>query len=145
MDLTGASLSSTPESGGVAATLDSGTDLIVSTQALGYGLFGRGDVSSFGLQVQDGDATSALSVGLNTQFPLGGAWRIGPRLRVDRREFHADGSEQLLYAPGLRTELRGKHLSLEFEGGAEFGTRSLDVADEDTTRYYLSLGYRYDF
>ncbi len=102
-------------------------------------------MSSLGLQVQDGDATSVLSVGLNTQFPLGGAWRIGPRLRVDQREFHTDGSEQLLYAPGLRTELRGKHMSLEFEGGAEFGERSLDEANENTTRYYLSLGYRYDF
>jgi hypothetical protein len=129
----------------VPATPESGTDLIISTQALGYGLFGRGDVSSFGLQVQDGDATSVLSLGLNAQFPVGAAWRIGPRLRVDQREFHADGSEQLLYAPGLRTELRGKHMSLEFEGGAEFGSRSLGDATEDTTRYYLSLGYRYDF
>ena len=145
MDFTGASLGSTPESGGVPATPESGTDLIISTQALGYGLFGRGDVSSFGLQVQDGDATSVLSLGLNAQFPVGAAWRIGPRLRVDQREFHADGSEQLLYAPGLRTELRGKHMSLEFEGGAEFGSRSLGDATEDTTRYYLSLGYRYDF
>jgi hypothetical protein len=145
MDLTGASLGATPPSGDVPATPASGTDLIVSTQALGYGLFGRGDVSSFGLQVQDGDATSVLSIGLNTQFPLGAAWRVGPRLRVDQREFHNDGSEQLLYAPGLRTELRGKHMSLEFEGGAEFGERSLDESDENTTRYYLSLGYRYDF
>lgn len=145
MDVTGASLSSTPESGGVAATPASGTDFIVSTQALGYGLYGRGDVSSFGLQVQDGDATQALSVGLNSQFPLGRAWRIGPRFRVDQRQFHVDGSEQLLFAPGLRTELRGKHMSLEFEGGAEFATRSLDASEEHTTRYYLSLGYRYDF
>ena len=145
LDLTGMTLGGTPESGGVPATEPTGTDLIVSTQALGYGLFGRGDVSSLGLQFQDGDATSAYSLGLNAQFPVGRAWRIGPRLRVDQREFHVDGSDQLLYAPGLRTELRGKHMSLEFEGGAEFGSRSLDDATEDTTRYYLSLGYRYDF
>lgn len=145
LDLTGMSLDGTPESGGVAATEPGGTDLIVSTQALGYGLFGRGDVSSLGLQFQDGDATSAYSLGLNAQFPVGRAWRIGPRLRVDQREFHLDGSDQLLYAPSLRTELRGRHMSLEFEGGAEFGSRSLGGASEDTTRYYLSLGYRYDF
>jgi hypothetical protein len=119
--------------------------MIVSTQALGYGLFGRGDVSSLGLQFQDGDTTSAYSLGLNAQFPVGRAWRIGPRLRVDQREFHLDGSDQLIYAPSVRTELRGRHVSLEFEGGAEFGSRSLDGASEDTTRYYLSLGYRYDF
>ena len=144
-DLTGMSLDGTPESGGVAATEPSGTEMIVSTQALGYGLFGRGDVSSLGLQFQDGDTTSAYSLGLNAQFPVGRAWRIGPRLRVDQREFHLDGSDQLIYAPSLRTELRGRHVSFEFEGGAEFGSRSLDGASEDTTRYYLSLGYRYDF
>ena len=145
MDLTSMSLSATPASGGVAETPASGTDLAVSTQALGYGLFGRGDVSSLGLQYQSGDTTDAISLGLNTQFPIGQVWRLGPRLRVDQREFHADGSDQLLYAPSLRTELRWQHLSVEFEGGAEFGQRSLGSASEDTTRYYVSLGYRYDF
>jgi hypothetical protein len=145
IDFTSMALGDTPASGGVAATSGSGTDLLVSTQALGYGLFGRGDVSSLGLQVQEGDTSRTRSLGLSTQFPLGAAWRIGPRLRVDQREFSTDGSEQWLYAPGLRTEMRLKHLSLEFEGGAEFGQRSLGDASEDTRRYYLSLGYRYDF
>jgi tetratricopeptide (TPR) repeat protein len=145
MDLTSMSLSATPASGGVAETPASGTEFAVSTQALGYGLLGRGDVSSLGLQYQSGDTTDAISLGLNTQFPIGQVWRLGPRLRVDQREFHVDGSNQLLYAPSLRTELRWQHLSVEFEGGAEFGQRSLGSASEDTTRYYLSLGYRYDF
>ena len=145
MDLTGTNLGATPASGGVPETLDSGMDVIISTQALGYGLFGRGDVSSLGLQYQAGDTTDTMSLGLNAQFPLGRSWRLGPRLRVDKREFVTDGSDQMLYAPGLRTELRWEHLSLEFEGGAEFGQRSLGDASEDTTRYYLSLGYRYDF
>ena len=82
---------------------------------------------------------------MSAQVPVGRIWRLGPRLRVDRREFHADGSEQLLYAPGLRSELRWQHLSLAFEGGAEFGQRTLTDASEDTTRYFLGLGYRYDF
>lgn len=145
LDLTSMSLGATPESGGVAATPGTGPDLLISTQALGYGLFGRGDVSSLGLQVQDGESTSTVSVGLNAQFPLGSAWRVGPRLRVDQREFHTDGSTQRLYSPGLRTEFRLNRLSFEFDGGAEFGERSLGRATEDSTRYYLSLGYRYDF
>jgi hypothetical protein len=144
-DISGMSIGATRASGGVEATDASGTDLLVSTQALGYGLFGRGDVSSLGLQYQTGDLTDTRSLGLNVQFPLGQAWLIGPRLRVDQRQFHTDGSEQLLYSPGLRTELRGRHLSFEFEGGAEIGQRSLVGASEDTTRYYLTLGYRYDF
>jgi len=145
LDLSRMTLGETPGSGGVPATTGTGTDYFVSTQVVGYGLFASSDVETFGLQVQDGDTSTAVSLGLNAQFPIGEAWRIGPRLRVDRREFHNDGSQQLLYAPALRTELRGNHLVLEFEGGMEFGERTLDHASEETSRYYLSLGYRYDF
>jgi hypothetical protein len=143
-DLTGLSIGATPASGGVEATPASGTDLIASTQLLAYGLFGRGDVSSLGLQYQAGDATDTISLGLYTQQPIGDAWRLSPRLRFDQRTFHADGSTQLLYAPGLRAEMRWRRVWIEFEGGAEFGQRSLGDTNTDTTRYYFSLGYRYD-
>ena len=143
-DLSSLSISATPASGGVEATPATGTDLIFSTQALGYGLFGRGDVSSLGFQYQAGDATDTISLGLYAQLPLSRGWLITPRLRVDQRQFHLDGSTQLLYSPGLRTELRLQNLSLELEAGAEIGQRTLDDASADTTRYYFSLGYRYD-
>lgn len=145
LDLSSMTLGATPASGGVAETPGTGTDVVVSTQALGYGLFGRGDVTSLGLQFQSGDTTDTVSLGMNAQFPVGQAWRLGPRLRLDQRDYHVDGSQQWLVSPSLRTEVRWQRLSLEFEGGAEFGQRSLDAAEEQTTRYYLSLGYRYDF
>jgi len=144
MDVSGVSIGATPASGGVDATPASGTDLIVSTQTMAYGLFGRGDVSSLGLQYQTGDATDTMSLGLYTQLPLGEAWRLSPRIRIDEREFHADGSTQWLYAPGLRAEMRWRKFWLEFEGGAEIGQRTLGDSSADTTRYYFSLGYRYD-
>ncbi len=144
MDMSGVSISETPASGGVDATPDSGTDLIFSTQTMAYGLFGRGDVSSLGLQYQTGDATDTMSLGLYTQLPLGEAWRVSPRIRIDQRQFHGDGSTQLLYAPGLRAEMRWRRFWLELEGGAEIGQRTLGDSSADTTRYYFSLGYRYD-
>lgn len=145
LDLSSMTFGATPASGGVAETPGTGTDVVASTQALGYGLFGRGDVTSLGLQVQTGDTTDTVSLGVNAQFPLGQVWRLGPRLRVDQRDHHVDGSQQWLVSPSLRTELRWQRVSLEFEGGAEFSQRTLDTAEERTTRYYLSLGYRYDF
>lgn len=144
LDLSGMSISGTPASGGVEATAPSGTDYIVSSQALGYGLFGRGDVSSLGLQYQTGEATDTISLGLYTQLPVGQMWRLSPRIRFDQRQFHTDGSTQLLYAPGLRAEMRWQRFWLELEGGAEIGQRSLGDSSADTTRYYFSLGYRYD-
>ena len=144
MDLSGISISATPASGGVEGTLASGTDTIISTQALAYGLFDRGDVSSLGMQYQTGNASDTISIGLYTQQPIGQAWRISPRLRFDQRKFHADGSKQLLYAPGIRTEMHWQRLWLELEGGAEIGQRTLGDSSADATRYYFSLGYRYD-
>ena len=144
MDLSSLSISATPASGGVEATPATGTDRVVSTQALGYGLFGRGDVSSLGFQYQTGESTDTISLGLYTQLPVGQAWLVTPRLRIDQRQFHMDGSTQLLFSPALRTELRLQHLSFELEAGAEIAQRTLEDASADTTRYYFSLGYRYD-
>jgi hypothetical protein len=143
-DVSGISLSATPASGGVEATPASGTDLVVSTQTMGYGLFSQGDVWSLGLQYQTGEATDTASLGLSTQLPLGEAWRLTPRIRVDQRQFHDDGSTQLLYSPGLRAEMRWRRLWLDIEGGVEIGQRTLGDSSADTTRYYFSLGYRYD-
>ena len=145
LDASAMTLGSTPESGGVPATPSSGTDTAVSTQVLGYGLFGRGDVTSLGLQYQTGESAQLLSLGVGTQLPIGDRWRVGPRLRLDQRKLDIDRSTSLTYSPALRAEMRGKHLTFEVEGGAEIGSRDMGTISEDATRYYFSLGYRYDF
>ncbi len=145
LDASTMTLGSTRESGGVPATPSSGTDTAISTQALGYGLFGRGDVTSLGLQYQTGENAQMLSLGVGTQLPIGERWRVGPRLRLDQRKLDVDRSTSLTYSPALRAEMRGKHLTFEVEGGAEIGSRDMGTISEDATRYYFSLGYRYDF
>jgi hypothetical protein len=144
-DVASMTVGSTPASGGVAATPASGTDLSFATQLLGFGLFGHGDVSTLGFQYLNGTNQQTLSLGLSSQFPIGERWRLQPRLRVDQRKFSADNSTQLTYLPTLRTELRVKRFTMELEGGAEIGSRDLGQTTQDTTRYYFSLGYRYDF
>jgi hypothetical protein len=129
----------------VAATPATGSDTALSTQLLGYGLFGRGDVSSIGLQFQTGESQDMVSLGLGSQLPIGERWRVGPRLRIDQRQLKTDGSDSLSYTPAIRAEMRNKHVTIELEGGAELGSRDLGGATEDSTRYYFSLGYRYDF
>jgi hypothetical protein len=145
LDASTMTLGSTRQSGGVPATPSSGTDTAVSTQALGYGLFGRGDVTSLGLQYQTGESAQVLSLGVGTQLPIGERWRVGPRLRLDQRKLEIDRSTSLTYSPALRAEMRGKHLTFEVEGGAEIGSRDMDTISENASRYYFSLGYRYDF
>lgn len=145
LDASRMSFGATPASGGVAATIEPGADTAVSTQLLGYGLLGRGDVTSLGFQYQTGEEQRMLSLGLGAQLPLGARWRLGPRLRVDRRELESDASTTLTWAPAMRAELRGRRTTVEIEGGAELGSRDFGAATEDSTRYYFSLGYRYDF
>lgn len=47
--------------------------------------------------------------------------------------------------PISRISLQKRHLLLELEGGAEFASRELAAAQEEITRYYVSLGYRWTF
>jgi hypothetical protein len=145
VDLSTLSFDGTPASGGVEAMPDQGTDIVAATELIGYGLFGNGDVESFGFRCQSGDSFDAMSLGLGAQFPLGSAWRLGPRVRFDRRTFSADDSTETIVAPGLRAELRWHRFTFELEGGAELGQRTLLELDQNTTRYYVSVGYRYDF
>jgi hypothetical protein len=145
LDAARMSYGSTPASAGVPATVEPGSDTAVSTQLLGYGLFGHGDVTSLGLQYQTGASQRMLSLGIGAQLPIAEVWRIGPRLRIDRRELTSDGSSSTTYAPSLRAELRARRMTLELEGGAELGSRDLGTSTEDSSRYYISMGYRYDF
>jgi sporulation related protein len=135
----------TPASGGVDEVPDSGADKAVSLEGIASSLFGGNDLTAIVLRHQTGAAVDIDSLGLGTRFPLWRAWRLGPRLRVDRRQLHDDGSSQMLYAPTLRLDLQRTRALFEAELGAEIGRRTLGDSRENTTRYYFSLGYRLNF
>jgi hypothetical protein len=145
LDYSSFTSSGTPASGGVDAVPDGGTESAIQLQGIVSSLFGGNDLSSIALRRQTGPAVDTDSLGLSTRFSLGGAWRLAPRLRVDRRQIFTDGSEQMLYAPTLRLEVQTHHVLFECEGGAEIGRRDLAGSIERTTRYYFSLGYRMTF
>jgi tetratricopeptide (TPR) repeat protein len=135
----------TPASGGVEAVPDAGADTTIALRGIASSIFGGNDLSMIELVTQSSPTVETRSVGLSTRFPLWGAWRLGPRARVDEREFATDGSTQRLYVPSLRLDWLSKRVLFELETGAEIGQRELGAAQEDTTRYYLSVGYRMNF
>jgi hypothetical protein len=145
LDYSSISTTGTPASGGVEQMPDAGTDNAVSLQGLASSLFGGSDLSAIVIRHQTGLTADADSLGISARFPLGRSWRIGPRLRVDQRRLHTDGSTQMLYAPGLRLDLVRTRMLFECELGGEISKRSLDQSQENTTRYYFSLGYRLNF
>jgi hypothetical protein len=143
LDLAAFSLGATPASGGVPATAASGTETAVTLQGMAFGLLGGSDLSALSLRHQHGRMQDVDSLGVATRLPVAGRMRIGPSVRVDRRQL--DDSRQWQYVPGLRWELTGARYIIDLEGGAELGHRRFDGGREDSSRYYFSLGYRMSF
>lgn len=142
---TSTDLGATAPSGGAEGIPDPGGDLSLSAQLLAMSLFRSGDINILAIRYQTNDFAKTASVGLSSRLPLHGAWRIGPQLRLDRRENVVDQSVQLLIAPTLRIGLQLNKVNFELEAGAEWTHRTGLPADDKTRRNFFSLGYRWNF
>jgi len=138
-------VAATPASGGVAATPEMPLETTLQAQLIAASLWRSSDLFVLSARYQDGEVQKIASLGLSTRLPLGDAWRIGPRIRVDRRESTIDAATETLYVPSLRIDYQRGATWVEFEGGAELGTREIPTESEKSTRYYFSLGYRISF
>jgi hypothetical protein len=86
-----------------------------------------------------------LGVSASSRFPLTSAWRIGPRLTIDKRNLVIDNSDELTYIPSVLLDYqRGRRL-LQFEAGGQLGKRDAELQTQNTRRYYVSLSYRIGF
>ena len=144
-DVTATTLSDTSASGGIEAVPGTGWEYFYSVQFIGSSLIKPGDISIMGLRYADGDNANTVSGTLNTRYPVNHQWRLNPRFRLDYRD-NDDGTTQWIKAPSFRTEYRWrKRYRFEGEAGAEWSSQQLDEDSSDTSSYFLSLGYRYDF
>jgi hypothetical protein len=137
-------LGETVASGGVAATPASGLEHTYQMQISAHNMAHANDLWVLSLRHQDG-STITNSVSLAARLPVGGAWRLGPRLRVDRRESQLDGVTETLYVPTLRLDYQRGRAWFECEAAAELGDRQRLTDDETSRRYYFGLGYRLSF
>lgn len=144
-DVYASKTAATPASGGVAATPASPLDKTFQLQLMANGLAWPDDVFVFAARYQDNEMQTLQSLGVWTRLPLGNTWRIGPRLRVDRRETHNDLGSETLYVPSLRVDYQRGTSWFEFECGAELGQRQIPTEKERSQRYYAGLGYRIAF
>ena len=141
----GSQFSETVASGNVAATPASGLEMTLQVQLTANDLATANDLWVLSARYQDGAQATVQSFGLGARLPVGGAWRLGPRLRVDRRESQIDAASETLYVPFLRLDYQRGHAWLECEVGAEFGDRQLITDDESSQRLYFGLGYHLNF
>ena len=139
------SVGATPESAGVPATEDSDYTYL-STDFVASGLFTEGDVGIVGLRYSESDTTNVYSLNLDSRFPIGRAWRINPRIRINYREINTDNSTQWNYTPGVRIQFRpGRHWRMDLEAGQQFSRREMANSNIDRDARFVYLGYQYFF
>lgn len=147
-DVTLTNLSDTEASAGIEAIPGTGNEYIYNLQLIGSSLIKSGDIAIGGLRYSNLDTADIYSVSLNTRYPVNSVWRVNPRVRVDYRKNDRDDSTQWIGIPSIRMDYRlSRRYRFEAEAGAEWSTRKLpDLPDdEDTSSYFINLGYRIDF
>lgn len=145
-DVTIANLSDTDGSGGVEPIPGTGNEYFYGLQLIGSSLIKAGDIGILGLRYSNLSTARIYSASLNSRYPVNQVWRVNPRLRVDYRENDRDDSTQWITVPSLRMDYRfRRRLRFEAEAGGEWSTRQLSVDNEDSSSWFLNVGYRLDF
>ena len=143
----------TPASGGVDAVPASGMLLTYQGQVYGSNLWRNGDFNVLTLTHGNTIIGRIDSVSANSRFPIGGAWRLGPRFTVDRLNSLTDGSQNTTYIPSLLLDYQRERKLFQLEFGGQLGKREAFlllqngtfVQTQNTTRYYVSVSYRISF
>jgi hypothetical protein len=145
-DITATNLSGTNESGGIEATLGTGTDYFYNLQLIGSNLLKTGDITILGLRYADTDDKEITSLTFNMRYPFNGDLRVNPRLSANYRKNLDDDTDQIIYRPSLRLDYQlRRRLRLEAEIGGEYSDREIVDGSTKDRSYFFSIGYRSDF
>ncbi|MGH8277279.1 MAG: hypothetical protein ACRETH_11350, partial [Steroidobacteraceae bacterium] len=137
----------------VAAVPGTGMLLNYQMQLFATDLWRSGDFNVITLTHGNTEIGRIDSVSAISRFPLGGAWRLGPRFTVDRLTQLSDGSQETTYIPSVLLDWQRGRWMFQLDTGAELGKREafLQLANgtfvqtQNTSRYYISLSYRISF
>ena len=137
--------STTPASGSVAAIPGTdGSDISYQAQLFATGLFSNADFHQLILRYDHTSTADATGVGYIARYPLAGAWRIGPRILVERI-VNDSGPVQYTYTPYVHTDWQRNGRMVEIEAGTEIGRNPQILQIGNSTRLFVSIGYRVGF
>jgi len=142
-----------PASGGVAAVPASGLLLTYQAQLYASNLWHPGDFSVLSFTHGNTEIGRIDSISATTRFPIGGAWRLGPRFAIDRLNVLTNGSTETTYIPSMLLDYQRGNKLFQLDIGGELGKREAFlqlpngafVQTQNTTRYYISVSYRISF
>ena len=123
----------------------SGLQLAYQAQIFGSNIWHEGDFSVLSAAYSNTQSGKLASLGVTTRLPVGGAWRLGPRLTIDHQQLASDSSSSLSFIPSALLDYQRGHRLLQFEFGGQIGKRTLSQQTQNTKRYYVSLAYRIGF
>jgi tetratricopeptide (TPR) repeat protein len=151
--VSGTQTAGSPASGGVQAIPATSLLLNYQTQLYGSNLWHSGDFNVITLTHGNTEIGTIDSVSINSRFPIGGAWRLGPRLTAERLKQITDGASQTTYIPSMLLDYQRNNKLLQIDFGGQLGQRQAFlllqngtfVQTQNTTRYYVSVSYRISF
>ena len=135
----------TPGSGGVDPQPATGLELTYQAQIYTSSLWRTGDFNVLTASYSNTEIGKLVGISASSRFPLGSAWRLGPRLTIDRRNLISDGSQELTFIPSVLVDYQRARKLLQFEVGGQLGKRDATLQLQNTKRYYVSLSYRISF
>jgi hypothetical protein len=139
-------LSSTPASGGVAATDGTGVEYFLDGRLTALNLYASGDVNVVSIRLASHDSGNSISLGLNSLYPATAGLRINPRLQLTYQDYTDSGDKETTVGAGLRLEYYWDQLySVEFDSGIDWTNRQVWFGNQKYQSYYFNLGYRIDF
>jgi tetratricopeptide (TPR) repeat protein len=154
-DVAALRLGATVASGNVPATPSTGVDKNGSLQLAGTSLLRSSDLHIFGLRYDDSPSAKSETVSWDARFPIGGAWRLGPRFSVARINDPQLGGRQTLYLPELRADWTSRRQVFEVIGGYQLQQQSQQSAQDQSGQtvntsleqrnLYVSATYRLRF
>jgi hypothetical protein len=145
LDLFATRESATPATGGVEALPGTdGTDVGYQVQFFGTGLLSSADFHQLAFRYDHSAVANTTGIDYIARYPLFGAWRIGPRMLVQRR-VNDTGPVQYFYDPYAHADWQRNGRLVEIEAGTEIGRNPQVLQVGNTTRLFVSIGYRVNF
>ena len=138
-------LSDAPASGGVEQfTGTQGNEISYQAQLLGSSILRQNDFNQVIVRYDTTPTYNVFGWQFISRYPVFGAWRAGPRFLFQRKVTDA-GYTSIFYAPYGHIDYQRHGHVLEIEGGAEFGKNPAGLEIGNTTRLFVSIGYRINF
>lgn len=154
-DLSYTQAEETPASGGVAARPETGAQIFYTATLTRNGLLTSRDLSLITVRYNTTRTFTDMTLGFDARYPIGSGFRFNPRLFVTQRDNQLDTTTQLIANASVRLLFRwAQRFLLEFEAGAQFSDRDIDInsvdsffpgGSEEVLGNYFNIGYRAEF